>query len=162
MLRPVALWIVVSLAVAVLAPLVAFFVGGRRFWATVGTEAPAGLLDRHGLEAGDTLRVQRAMARGRRAEEARLRPAVAEWARTSLDSVEEQGRRHARRKAMADGLTVLGAGALVLAVVLALADGGAGGGFWFVVVLALGMLANLVVLPRLVQRNLRRALESNA
>jgi hypothetical protein len=162
MLPVVALWIVASLAVAVLAPLVAFFVGGRRFWATVGERAPDGLLERHGLEAGDTLALQRAMARGRRAEDARLRPGVVEWARSTLDAVDASERVHARRKAMATGLTVLGASALVLAVVLGIADGGAGGGFWFVVVLSLGLILNLVVLPPLLRRNLRRAITSNA
>jgi hypothetical protein len=161
MLPLVALWIVVSLAVAVLAPLVAFFVGGRRFWASVGTDAPAGLFERHGLEAGDTLAVQRAMARGRRAEEDRVRPAVVEWARTALDAAAEQERRHATRKAIATGLTVLGGLALVLAVVLALSDGGAGAGFWLVVVLSLGLLFNLAVLPGLLRRNLERAVARN-
>jgi hypothetical protein len=161
MLPGVALLIVVSLAVAVLAPLTAFLVGGRRFWASVGTEAPEGLLERHGLEAGDTLAVQRAMARGRRAEEPRLRPAAAEWAQRNLDAVSEQGRRHATRKAIATALTGLGAVALVLAVVLAVADGGGGGGFWLVVVLCVGLLVNVVVLPRLVERNLRRAVAAN-
>ena len=162
MLRLVALLIVVSLAVAVLAPLAAFFVGGRRFWASVGTETPAGLLERHGLEAGDTLAVQRAMARGRRAEDARLRPAVTDWAQRSLDAADEQGRLHPRRRLLATGLTVLGAAALVLAVVLGVVDGGAGGGFWLVVVLSLGLLLNLVLLPRLLRRNLRRAVAGNA
>ena len=161
MLPVVATWIVVSLAVAVLAPLAAFFVGGRRFWASVGSQAPAGLLERHGLEAGDTLRVQRAMARGRRAEEDRLRPAVVEWSRTSLDAVAENERRHATRKVIALGLTLLGAVALVFAVLLALSDGGAGAGFWLVVVLSVGLLFNLVVLPRLLHRNLARAVASN-
>ncbi|MGY1739667.1 MULTISPECIES: hypothetical protein [unclassified Blastococcus] len=156
-----AAWIVVSLVVAVLAPLVGFAVGGRRFWATVGTQAPAGLLERHGLEAGDTLAVQRAMARGRRAEEERLRPAVVEWARTTLRSVGEQEREHPLRKAVATGMTVLGAVALVLAVVLAVADGGAGAGFWLVAVLALGLLLNLAALPRVLRRNLSRAVASN-
>ncbi|SEO84782.1 hypothetical protein [Trujillonella endophytica] len=157
-----ALWIVISLAVAVLAPLTAFFVGGRRFWATVGERAPDGLLERHGLEAGDTLAVQRAMARGRRAEEPRIRPAVVEWAGSTLAAVEESERLHARRRAVAAALTALGAVALVLAVVLGLTDGGAGGGFWLVVVLSLGLLLNLVVLPRVLRRNLRRAVSSNA
>ncbi|MGY1745914.1 hypothetical protein [Blastococcus sp. SYSU D00695] len=155
-------WIVVCLAVAVLAPLTAFAVAGRRFWATVGEQPPAGLLARHGLEAGDTNRLQRALVRGRRAEEARLRPAVAEWAAATLAAVAEQERAHPRRRAVATGLTVLGAVALVLAVVLALADGGAGAGVWLVAVVALGLLLNLVVLPRLLQRNLRRAVAANA
>ncbi|WP_147261998.1 hypothetical protein [Blastococcus sp. TF02A-26] len=154
--------IVVSLVVAVLAPLAAFAVAGRRFWASVGTEAPAGLLQRHGLEAGDTLGVQRAMARGRRAESDRLRPAVVEWARTTLEATAEQERRHPRRRAVALGLTLLGGVALVFAVLLALTDGGAGAGFWLVVVLSLGLLVNLVLLPRLVRRNLGRAVELNA
>ena len=98
---------------------------------------------------------------GRRAEEPRLRPAVVEWAGTTLRSVDESERVHARRKAMATGLTVLGGAALVLAVVLGIADGGAGGGFWFVAVIALGMLLNLVVLPRLLRRNLERAVATN-
>jgi hypothetical protein len=102
------------------------------------------------------------MARGRRAEDARLRPGVVEWARSTLDAVDASERVHARRKAMATGLTVLGASALVLAVVLGIADGGAGGGFWFVVVLSLGLILNLVVLPPLLRRNLRRAITSNA
>ena len=161
MLPPVATWIVIALAVAVLAPLAAFFVGGRRFWASVGTEAPPGLLERHGLEAGDTLAVQRAMARGRRAEEPRLRPAVVDWARTTLAAVDEQERLHARRKVIATGLTLLGAGALVAAVVLALTDGGAGGGFWLVVVVSAGLIVNLLVLPRLLRRNLDRAVAGN-
>ncbi|WP_156036387.1 hypothetical protein [Blastococcus sp. URHD0036] len=153
--------IVVSLAVALLAPLAAFFVGGRRFWASVGTDAPAGLLERHGLEAGDTLAVQRAMARGRRAEEDRVRPAVVEWARTSLDATAEQERRHPTRKAIELGLTLLGAVAVVFAVLLAVNDGGAGAGFWLVVVLSVGLLFNLVALPRLLRRNLDRAIERN-
>ncbi len=155
-------WIVVSLAVAVLAPLGAFLLSGRRFWATVGTETPAGLLERHGLEAGDTLEVQRAMARGRRADDARLRPAVADWAQQSLDAASGQERLHPRRRLLATGLTVLGGVALVLAVVLGLTDGGAGGGFWLVVVLSVGLLLNLVLLPRLLRRNLRRAVAGNA
>jgi hypothetical protein len=162
MLPLVALWIVISLAVAVLAPLAAFFVGGRRFWASVGTDAPDGLLERHGLEAGDTLRVQRAMARGKRAEQDRLRPAVVEWARVVLDATAEQERLHPRRRAIALGLTLLGAVAVVFAVLLALSDGGAGAGFWLVVVLSVGLLFNLVVLPRLLHRNLDRAVASNA
>lgn len=154
-------WIVVSLVVAVAAPLVGFAVGGRRFWATVGTEAPPGLLERHGLEAGDSLAVQRAMARGRRAEEERLRPAVVEWSRTVLGSVDEQEREHPRRRSIATGMTVLGAAALVLAVVLAIADGGAGAGFWVVAVVSLGMLLNMAALPRVLRRNLSRAVASN-
>ena len=153
--------IVVSLVVAVLLPLAAFLVGGRRFWASVGTETPAGLLERHGLQTGDTLGVQRAMARGRRAEDDRLRPAVVEWARTTLDAAAEQERRHPRRRLVELGLTVLGGVALVFAVLLALSDGGAGAGFWLVVVLSLGLIVNLVVLPRLVRRNLHRAVAVN-
>lgn len=154
-------WIAVSMVVALLAPLVGFAVGGRRFWATVGTEAPAGLLERHGLEAGDSLAVQRAMARGRRAEEERLRPAVVEWSRAVLRSVDEQERRHPARRTIAVGMTVLGGVALVLAVVLAIADGGAGAGFWLVAVLSLGLLLNLALLPRVLRRNLSRAIAGN-
>ena len=154
-------WIVVSLVVALLAPLVGFAAGGRRFWATVGTEAPAGLLERHGLEAGDSLAVQRAMARGRRAEEERLRPAVVEWSRTALRSADEQEREHPQRRAIAVGMTVLGGVALVAAVVLAVADGGAGAGFWLVAVASLGLLLNLAALPRVLRRNLSRAIAGN-
>ena len=101
------------------------------------------------------------MARGRRAEEDRLRPAVVEWSRTALDATAEQERRHATRRVIEVGLTLLGAVALVFAVLLALSDGGAGAGFWLVVVLSVGLLFNLVVLPRLLRRNLDRAVARN-
>ena len=81
--------LVVILVIAVGLPLVAWWIGGRRFWGGLrpGSETdPWGdLVRRHSLSAAEVARVATAVPRGRPLADPRLRPAAAELAAELLE-----------------------------------------------------------------------------
>jgi hypothetical protein len=82
-----AAWVTIAL-LAVGAPLVAWWLGGRRFWERLrpGREPdPWGdVLRRHGLSAGEAARLAREVTRGRRFDDERERRAAVDLARLQL------------------------------------------------------------------------------
>ncbi|MGY1812453.1 hypothetical protein [Blastococcus sp. SYSU D00820] len=156
-----ALSIIVLLAFGL--PLLAWYVGGRRFWASAGGASSGttytDMVRRHRLTPAEIPQVQRAMSRGRALTEPRLRRATADWAQAGLTALDEQRRAHPRRAAVVRTLLLLGGVLLLVGAALAVARGS--GAHLFVLVLAVVNLGNQAVLPWLLRRNLQRAVDRN-
>lgn len=85
-------------AIAVGLPLLAWWVGGRRFWSRLRPGADANpwgdTMRRFRLTSLESAQVESAVTWGRRLDDARLRPAAVAWAQSLIDRIE--GRRQAR------------------------------------------------------------------
>jgi hypothetical protein len=73
-------------------PLLAFWLGGRRFWSRLrpgrGADPWGDLVRAHGLSAGEAAAVNTAVARGRRLDDERLRRAAVAHARQALSGLQ--------------------------------------------------------------------------
>jgi MFS family permease len=157
-----AAWLTIALFLVGL-PLLAWFVGGCRFWTNlrgrVPSKAQAEITQRYGLSPAEVARVQAAMKRGQALDEPRLRAATADWARESLRKWESarRGRRIAVR--------LVGAGALLVivgAVISVFAGDGIRWSTWLVLGnVVLQLFLYLTVWPRML-RNLDRAVAVNS
>ncbi len=94
-------WVAVGLLLLGL-PLLAWWVGGRRFWARLerlaGSDLYREMVLRHRLRPAEIAQVEGAVTWGRELQDPRLRAAVVDWARTLRAEQEERGRRHPRRR----------------------------------------------------------------
>jgi hypothetical protein len=147
--------------IAVGLPLLAFWVGGRRFWNRTHAIQTGDLYRRmvreHALRPAEIAQVEGALTWGRELQDERLRAAVVDWARELQRAAAERRHRHpTRRRILLGLLLVWGTGALVLAAVqIAHGDLGA-------LVTAVGY-AVLVGWPGwLAVRGPRRAIERNS
>ncbi|WP_448639444.1 hypothetical protein [Geodermatophilus sp. URMC 63] len=143
-------------------PLLAFWVGRRRFWSRLrpgrGPDPWGDLVRGHRLTAGEAATVRAAVARGQRLDDERLRRAAVDLARQEIAGLGPRWRDGTRAQRL---LLAVGAGWLVLAVVsvvVPLATGEPGDVPWTSVVLG-AMGAGAVVLLR---RRLRRAIDLNS
>jgi hypothetical protein len=103
-------------------PLLAWWVGGRRFWnRAYGTETGElyrRMVHTHGLRHGEIAQVEGALAWGRELQDERLRAAVVDWAQELQRLAAERRDRHpTRRRILLCLLLVCGTGVLVLAAV---------------------------------------------
>ncbi|WP_456949342.1 hypothetical protein [Geodermatophilus sp. SYSU D00698] len=156
--------LVFLLLVALVLPLLAWSLAGRRFWADLrgpGTrDLRAEVVARHGLSGAEADTVQTAVTRGRPVDDARLRPAAADWAGTTLTVLDGQHAAHAGRDRAVSVVLGLAGPCLLAAVVLAVVLD-AGAVVHLLVLLAAGAVADLALLPATVRRNLRRARAAN-
>ncbi len=140
-------------------PLLASWLGGRRFWSRLrpgrGPDPWGDLVRGHGLTAGEAARVQTAVSRGQRLDDERLRRAAADLAGSALSGLRWRGSGRGRRVLLVlVGLWLL---LQVLGVLTALVRGGPGDVPWVTVVVLLSGAVAVVVL----RRRLRRSLELN-
>jgi hypothetical protein len=141
-------------------PLLAFWLGGRRFWSRLrpgrGADPWGDLVRTHGLDAGEAAAVNAAVARGRRLDDERLRRAAVAHARQALSGL--QWREATRGQRLLLVLVALWLLLQVAGVVVQLAAGEPEDVSWGVVaVLAAAVVATLVF-----RRRLRRAVELNS
>jgi hypothetical protein len=89
-------------------PLLAWWVGGRRFWSRAhGTETGElyrRMVRAHGLRPGEAAAVERAVTWGRELQDERLRAAVVDWARELQRLTAERRARHPTRRRVLLGL----------------------------------------------------------
>jgi hypothetical protein len=150
--------IVAVLFILVGLPLLAWWVGGRRFWGRLKPGAEASpwrdLVRAHALTTGEASQVAEAVHAGRGLEDQRLRRAAAEWAARGLGTGSSNA--SVRRRiltAVVVAYAVLGLGGAVVAV----ARGQAGHVNWFL----LAYMPVLLGMGWARRRRLRRALELN-
>ena len=93
--------LIVVVVLAVGLPLLAWWVGGRRFWnraySTETGELYRRMVREHGLRPAEIAQVEGALTWGRELQDARLRTAVVVWAQELQRAAEERRRRHPRR-----------------------------------------------------------------
>jgi hypothetical protein len=160
--RVITAWVSITVFLVGL-PLLAWFLGGRRFWTNlrgrVQSNPQAEITQRYGLRPAEVARVQAAMKRGQALDEPRLRAATADWARESLRKWESA--RRGRRIAV----WLFGTGALLVtvgAVISVVLGDGIRWSTWLLLGnVVLQVLLYLTVWPRMV-RNLDRAVAVNS
>ncbi|PWW24234.1 hypothetical protein JD79_03413 [Geodermatophilus normandii] len=140
-------------------PLLAFWLGGRRFWSRLrpgrGPDPWGDLVRTHGLSAAEAAAVDAAVARGQRLDDERLRRAAVAHARQALSGLRWQEATRGQRVLLV--LVALWLLLQVVGVVVQLAAGEPGDVSWGVVaVLAVAVVATVVF-----RRRLQRAVEVN-
>jgi hypothetical protein len=152
--------IVVVVLLAVGLPLLAWWVGGRRFWSrahgAVTGDIPRRMMQKHALRPAEIAQVEGALAWGRELRDERLRAAVVDWAQELQRAAEERRRRHPRRQRSARALLGLWGTLLVLVAGLAVAAGR-----WGLLVQQLMIALALGPVQWMVERGPRRALQRN-
>jgi hypothetical protein len=156
-----AAWVIIALLVLGV-PLLAWWIGGRRFWGRLevrgGQDPASAILRRYGLTGGQASTVSTAVMRGRALDEPRQCAAAVELAQLMLDQLfptwehASTGRRAVRILAWLWVLT-----AVVGFAHVAVSDG-LGDVNWFTVVLVMAG----VVTPFVQRRRLRRTIELNS
>ena len=94
--------VIVIVLIAVGLPLLAWWIGGRRFWARLQPRQEPDLyrqlVQRHHLRPAEVAQVESAVMWGRELADERLRAAVVDWARALLAAEEERRGRHPRSR----------------------------------------------------------------
>ncbi|MFW3171446.1 hypothetical protein [Geodermatophilus sp. CPCC 206100] len=94
--------LIAALTIAVGLPLLAWWVGGRRFWGRLrGSAVPdpwRDLVQRHRLSAAEAARIATEVPRGRPLDEPRLRRAAVDWATRLLEQEAVRGPRNPRTR----------------------------------------------------------------
>jgi hypothetical protein len=150
---------VVLLAVGL--PLLAFWVGGRRFWDRTPAARQGDLYRQmvraHALRPAEIAQVEGAVTWGRELTDPRLRAAVVDWAQRLQQQAADRRTRHARLRRVARGAAV---GWLALAVVVL--GWGIHDGDWRPVVQVLVQTALIGPVTWVAVRGPRRAIERNS
>ena len=155
-------WITLA-AIAVGLPVLAWFIGGRRFWTTIRGRVPrnpqAEITRRYELSPAEVHRVRSALKHGQGLDEPRLRAATTDWAHEVLTAWARS------RRARRIGLWFIGVGAAFVTVGAVL-NVVAGNGISWTTWVLLGVFCLQVGIhrwmwPRIL-RNLERAVVLNS
>jgi hypothetical protein len=142
-------------------PLVAWWLGGRRFWSRLqpgrGADPWGDFVRRHRLSAAEQFQVQQAVGRGRALEDDRLRRAVVDLAEVTSAQLRLSWTGGSRAQRVLLLLALLWVVLLVTNVVAALASSGFSDVPWFGIV----SIVAVVGTPLWQRRTLRRAIELN-
>lgn len=153
--------IVAVVVILVGLPLLAWWLGGRRFW-TRTPAARAGdryreMVLKHHLSPSETAAVERAVAWGRELADPRLRAVVVDWARLLREDAAGRRRGHPLRYRIMIGVFIVWGTAL-----LVLAGVGIAHGNWGTFVRLLVYAVAFSVPGMLAARGPRRAIERNS
>lgn len=156
-----AAWVTIALLL-VGVPLVAWWVGGRRFWGRMeiraGADPASVIMRRHGLTTEESATVVTVVTRGQALEDPRQRAAAVELAQLTLDQLFPAWERSSVAQRIVRIVSVVWVLTAVAALVFGVATGRAGDLNWFPIFFAL----TTVGIPFVQSRRLRRTIVLNS